>query len=450
MAEFGETLSERELEVMDCLAQGAGNKEIAAELVISQNTVKVHLRNIYTKLGVSSRTEATAVTLQQGIITLPGTPAPIPVETTDSQEDEPDPLPVPAEPDHRRWLNWRTAVILLGALLLFAFVFVLISNRQSATATPNEPSESFEPTDLGENWQMLRPLPNPRTNMATAAIGLNVYAIGGETEGSVTNSVLVYHTTDHTWTEAAAKPTAVTEATAAELFGEIYVPGGRLANGKPTNVVEAYSPTNDSWRMVQSLPKAIAGGLTLTDGSFLYLFGGWDGGAYLDSTYVYDPGENSWRPLPAMSQPRAYLTGGTLTGDLYAVGGYDGREVLAVCAYFDPETAVWSDCPDMLAPRSGAGAASIVNKLYVVGGGKHNDEPLTFSERYDPVGEQWEIVNTPVLADKGVWADLGAVNVETRLFTLGGLQDDAVVADTYLYAPLVFQTFIPAASSGGE
>ena len=69
-----EPLSERELELVQLLDQGLSNREIAQTLFISPNTVKVHLRNIYTKLRVSSRTEATMVALRQGLIEieLPG------------------------------------------------------------------------------------------------------------------------------------------------------------------------------------------------------------------------------------------------------------------------------------------------------------------------------------------------------------------------------------------
>jgi DNA-binding NarL/FixJ family response regulator len=65
-----EALTERELEVLRALAGGKSNKEIADALFISTYTVQVHLRNIFGKLGVSSRTEAVTYALRQGWITL--------------------------------------------------------------------------------------------------------------------------------------------------------------------------------------------------------------------------------------------------------------------------------------------------------------------------------------------------------------------------------------------
>ena len=55
-----ETLSDRELEVLQHLAAGLTNREIAERLYLSPNTVKVHTRNIYGKLDVHSRTQAVA------------------------------------------------------------------------------------------------------------------------------------------------------------------------------------------------------------------------------------------------------------------------------------------------------------------------------------------------------------------------------------------------------
>jgi len=65
-----ETLTGRELDVLTLLAQGKSNREIGANLFISETTVKSHLRGIFTKLNVLSRTEAVTVANRRGLVHL--------------------------------------------------------------------------------------------------------------------------------------------------------------------------------------------------------------------------------------------------------------------------------------------------------------------------------------------------------------------------------------------
>jgi DNA-binding NarL/FixJ family response regulator len=66
----GHALTAREIEVLHRMATGKSNKEIAAELFISEGTVKTHVTSIFTKLDVVSRTEAVASATRRGLIRL--------------------------------------------------------------------------------------------------------------------------------------------------------------------------------------------------------------------------------------------------------------------------------------------------------------------------------------------------------------------------------------------
>ena len=61
-------LSKRELEVLECLAQGKTTIQIASELYVSENTVKTHVRHILGKLEASNRAEAVSKAAQMGLI----------------------------------------------------------------------------------------------------------------------------------------------------------------------------------------------------------------------------------------------------------------------------------------------------------------------------------------------------------------------------------------------
>jgi DNA-binding NarL/FixJ family response regulator len=65
-----EMLTEREIEVLQKIPTGMRNRDIADQLFISEETVKVHVRHILEKLGASDRTQAVTIALRRGIIRL--------------------------------------------------------------------------------------------------------------------------------------------------------------------------------------------------------------------------------------------------------------------------------------------------------------------------------------------------------------------------------------------
>lgn len=64
----GPTITEREVQVLELLSRGLGNREMARELFVSEATVKSHLSHIYTKLGVDTRAGAVAAAIEKRII----------------------------------------------------------------------------------------------------------------------------------------------------------------------------------------------------------------------------------------------------------------------------------------------------------------------------------------------------------------------------------------------
>jgi len=128
MSEYGEPLTEREKEILQMVATGVTNREVAFRLSISVNTVKVHLRNVYNKLGAESRTEATVIAVREGWVVVDGGREPtISEEGTTAQ---PQLLPVAPEPP----LPWFKRVTLIAVALLVVAGVAVTWPRNSSQA----------------------------------------------------------------------------------------------------------------------------------------------------------------------------------------------------------------------------------------------------------------------------------------------------------------------------
>lgn len=419
-------LSEREREILRLVATGAANKEIAYRLHISPNTVKVHLRNIFEKIGAASRTEAAMYAVREGIAESEAAATPLTAEMT------------VAAPTPRAW--WRpvwAAAGLIG-ILAVSVAAALLARRLLATplaSTPLPSVPSPQPTPLP--WQTRAPMPTARMGLAAVAYESQVLAIGGETARGLTGTVELYDPRSDQWASRAPKPLPVADVSAAVVGGRVFVPGGRMASGEITDALEIYDPRRDAWSLGTSLPVPLSQYALAAFEGKLYLFGGWNGTAYVPSVYEYDPDSNAWTqrtPLPTAcgSAAAAATNGGVLV-----MGGCDGQRTLEANLEYIPERdasggAPWLERAPLPEPRCGMGIASSGDLVHLLGG--HSDSAGELAPlEYEVLGDDWKALPSPGIAH---WQAMGFVAVGTNLIALGGESGSQIVATTLTYQAL--------------
>lgn len=437
MAASENPLSKREQEILTLVARGLTNQEIARDLVISPNTVKVHLRNIFGKLEVASRTEAIVKAAQSGWI-----------EVVGLDEDEQVPASrseVPAGPPLAPWQRvyfFAAALVVLLALLAPGFL-----DRLDASATRSDLSDSGVARlgtpaveEMGR-WTSLAPLPLARSRLAAVAVANLLYAIGGESPEGVVGNVHVYDPETNGWLPRQPLPEPVSNIQAAAIDGLIYVPGGTLATGEVSRSLAVYDPVNDMWTTHSSLPGPRAGyGLAVYAGS-LYLFGGWDGAEYVDTVWAYDPDADAWRELAPLPRALGFSAASSLEDRIVIVGGYDGQDESGACNAYLPQSDRWEACAPLILPRSGHGLAVDGASLYAIGGGWQR--PISFNERYDSLTNTWSSIPSPI---SGQWRTLGVTSLGSAIYAIGGWSGDYLDANQAFQG--TFRAFLPLGARG--
>jgi DNA-binding CsgD family transcriptional regulator len=439
-AEYGEPLTEREKEILQMVATGVTNREVAYQLSISVNTVKVHLRNVFTKLGAESRTEATMIAVREGMVSVEGVGEESEDESTLALPKVPAIAPEPP-------LSWPKRVVLIASLMLVVAGIALTWPRSEPQASngPDLPLERSQDQPLvapvgstESRWHELAQMPTRRAHLALAVAEGQILAFGGLTPEGVTAAVEAYDPEGDTWMPRSDKPTSVVYTSAAAIGAEVYVPGGCDAEGRPTRVVEVYDALADSWREVSPLPEPRCAYALAALDDRLYLFGGWDGERYVTTAYVYNSQTDTWIEIAPMDVERGFAASAPLDGRLYVVGGYDGERELTTCMIYDPATKAWEECAPLAVGRGGLGLVALGGQLYAIGGGGRTSY-LGFNERYNPTGNTWSIVETPLV---GEWRGPGVVVFETTIYAIGGWSGDYLSLNQ-AYEALPFRIFIP-------
>lgn len=429
-------LSERELEILKLVATGASNKEIAQILVISPNTVKVHLRNVFSKIGVVSRTEATLYAIKIGLIHPEGSQS---VEISTGTVDEVQSNA--SENENRRSRNTRQIVAsAIGLALLVSILLLLTVFR------PNNASQ--DPTADLNRWENAAVLPEARSDMAVEQYEGSIYIISGRGPEGLSAQVQVYDIVTDTWKELMAKPTPVTAAQAGVVGENIYVPGGEDTQGKPTRALEVFNPRENIWSHAADLPYAVSRYALASFEGKLYLFGGWDGKQVLSQILVYDPLTDQWEQLQTTPTPIQNAAAAALGSKIYLIGGDDGAQATVSTWTFYPnrETAedeAWVKKPDLPEPRSGVKASVLNNAVYITGDLSSEQSSAAPVLRFNELDNQWEQLDSSTLTLP--LRGMGIIASDTKIHLLGGILND-LPSDIHASYQAVYTVRLPAVS----
>lgn len=396
-------LSEREREILQLVSQGKSNKQIALDLFISVNTVKVHVSNIYEKIGVASRTEATLYAIENRIIPNPDPASINRIAATTEGE--------PVITSERKRLTRLQRLLLLFFLLVIVSLGYILIDRASQSEENNVISE------LNNNrWSRLQDLPSSTSFAASTTYDAHIYLIGGSEDGKISATVRRYNFQTEQWEDLPGKPTPVSNVSAVVLGEKIYVPGGITSGDNTTSVLEVYDPRNDTWSTKNSLPDPLSDyALEVFEGK-LYLFGGRNKNAYSDRVYSYDPVLDIWTDEVSISQPRAYLDSSQWGGKIYLVGGFDGIDILNLVESYVPSRIGLGENPlntepSVPEPAFNCKVEQLVDTLFVLC-------PNSMT-KLTPDGSKWILETIPesFLLGKG----FTTANFNNNLYIMGGL-----------------------------
>jgi DNA-binding CsgD family transcriptional regulator/N-acetylneuraminic acid mutarotase len=456
-------LSEREMEVARLLVTGATNGEIARNLVISPHTVKVHLRNVFDKLQVSSRTEASMLLVKRGWVVVPGVE--VGGEAADEGEaaiPQPEPLPdIEAQPR-----PWQLGIVLsaLAVALVFLLLPAWITTPKSTLGLLSDSGQTLlgKPVlnNLPYRWEVQPPLSQPRSRLAAVEVEGQIYVIGGESEEGVSlDLVEIYHLESKQWRQGAPLPSPRANLALAISGGDLLVAGGShldtaagsaltVDNGEAAATLlyddmARYDRAADKWTVGGKLPMPLAGTALTAHGDMLYLLGGWNGRQMQDAVWrlPLDHFDNAtaddWEVISHLPNSVAWF-GAVMVDDLiYVLGGFDGRSELADCATYNVSTGEWRQLATLHYPRGGVTAVYDGITVLALGGGWAST--IQNHERYDELTDQWTTIASPI---SGEWRHFGAAANNGSVYILGGWS--GAYLDMHVQFQSTFRALLPA------
>lgn len=422
-------LSERELEIIGQLVTGATNRQIAHALSISHHTVKVHLRNVYQKLGVASRTEATHLILTQNLLEPKKaepeaaleeieheivTEEPISQENQQEEEDESveesegtdEPAQVPESSVTRDKEDDE--------------VIVTISTLEAPIISTPVGSHTHAPISSGTQPAVVRNVLTPevlipsRSNnvlswvailLGIAVVVLLALVVMLISRPPSTAAPPVVTSEENIqplppsarWQRLAGLPTLLKDSTAIHLGGDLLLLGGESDDGIES-ALWRYDGSQKRWQSMASIPQAVHDAPILFSAGKLLVVGGIDErGNVLDIVQHYEPEADEWQQADAsLPEPLARGALAPFEGTIFLFGGWDGTALQDTIYRYLADEQKWEPYGKMPTARADFAAATVQDGIVLIGGTAENGEALDEVLHFTPLPEPSFAVEAPL------------------------------------------------------
>ena len=215
-----------------------------------------------------------------------------------------------------------------------------------------------------------------------------IYVAGGLTTTAIANNQ-VYNPATNTWGTAAPLPVPTYGGGSAVVANVLYVFGGYLSGGTPTNAVWAYKPSTNTWTAKAAMPTARGSSVAVVKGTIIYVMGGNGSTNRLNTVESYNTATNTWTTqanlLVGKSEPSAGLLGTTIVvADGYTASGDTGDN-----EGYNTSTNAWSALAVDPILRNAACSGSVGGQLYVAGGWTNNPPPMNLASSFSLTTHKW-------------------------------------------------------------
>lgn len=429
MTDDGIQISDRERQILEVVATGASNHEIAQELNISVHTVKVHLRNIYSKIGVQSRAAATRYAVEHGLVHISRQSSPDSVPATEfSAGDETSELDAD-DSDSDNDTNESEAD----------------GGDVETQARYNGTGEYDDVSGQQTSSIVVSAMPSPESPSANKP----------ETQVDTSQSEIADGSSQTALALSQATPVPLTPATP-----ETIVPA-TTPTSESAEKADTLAPTDQTVSNTHHSPRTVSGfahspllliGLAVVSVvltiALVYTLLHQTQSTVATPTIVTQEATDTiaqiaaperWTEHTAMLKPRTNFaaTAYDYDGKMYIIGGSVADAATAVVERYDPVNDVWVTLEEKPTAVSHIQAVTLGGLIYVPGGENANGNVLDIFEVYDPRSQNW--MSLPSLPSPR--SHYALASFEGQIYLFGGWDGQTYCADVFIYNPIEEQWY---------